>query len=979
MANISYIKLLQAVELFSSEHMQVRRFASDFPSQMPNFGTEQEKYPIIFVSPVTNIFDRNVNTFTVDIYCFDIIQKDRLNINTILSDTNLILSDLHRWMLDGKVYGIDISVQVTTTPIDNALLDYAAGWKMTCEFTIDTYGVCEIPFVNVPIISMEVNNVVYSSALTCDSLADCTTFTGAIDNLQNQIDNLPTGNPIVSGFFSPDDNTLTLVDSIGGQVVINNEINIITHTRSEMLEHIAAGNLVPGVVYKITNVDLGLYSIGSDHRGTTVFLLALQSDKLDTYGTGIFFNPKYIDDDGFGIWNSNNSYNYNDIAIWGGCVWENQSSSVGNSLGQYELNPEDWKVRRYNSEDYNVVYDKIKYDILDDRIIYRNEKNLNEVSFDNEELSILQNETFDYCPIKAFQWGNPYRYLASKDRYIGIGNQKIHNSYISNINFTGYLQLNLTLTNTSFMYDIVAVGSVIFNNIILNSSSITGLDISNSNLSSYTLNNNSFITNCTITNADNHNMLYDNYSGQSNTNNFDGSQFYVQQNITVKNTTITHLADDQIDRFFLGDLPNVATSTVIGKSGNELVQTSLGDYALASNVHNIPPGGSTGQYLAKSTSSDYDVSWATYSAPSTPNLQNVTLAGNVTNQGIQLQPTVNTGTGSKYGLMSNSQFYLTSQSEGTTTVTFDKITWNRFGNNVSLSAYVASGSNSADFIFPTKTYAGSPYTLATTADITNFVPYTGAGQNVNLGLRSIYAYNFFAGFLSATASATLITMTLNTVPNYYITGTAGQTIKLPVATTLQNGTEYTFNNNQSSGAILVNNNSSTLVKSVPSGAYMTLQLVDNSTATGIWDAHFQLPSNASWSTNTLDWTGSIVNATWNGNVVALNRGGSNANLTANAGAVIYSTTASMALTGVGTVGQVLTSGGTASPTWQTLTFSTITTALGFTPYNSTNPTGYVTASIVDGYLTSASASATYQPITNVLTFKQIQRIGFLKI
>lgn len=204
MANISYIKLLQAVELFSSEHMQVKRFASDFPAQMPNFGTENEKYPILFVSPNTNIFDENVNIFTIDIYCFDIIQKDRSNINTILSDTNLILSDLHRWLLDGEIFGIDINTQVTTTPIDNALLDYAAGWRMTATFDVDTYAICEIPFVNEPVILMEVNDVVYTTSLTCDTLADCDTFTNAIDGLQTQIDNIelipgPTGSQGATG------------------------------------------------------------------------------------------------------------------------------------------------------------------------------------------------------------------------------------------------------------------------------------------------------------------------------------------------------------------------------------------------------------------------------------------------------------------------------------------------------------------------------------------------------------------------------------------------------------------------------------------------------------------------------------------------------------------------------------------------------------------------------------------------------------
>ncbi len=156
---------------------------------------------------------------------------------------------------------------------------------------------------------------------------------------------------------------------------------------------------------------------------------------------------------------------------------------------------------------------------------------------------------------------------------------------------------------------------------------------------------------------------------------------------------------------------------------------------------------------------------------------------------------------------------------------------------------------------------------------TNYVPYTGATANVNLGSYNLTANNVFDGFSSITASGTQVVLTVNSVPSYLVTGSGGQTIKLPDATTLPKGALYVFNNNQSSGAILVNNNSNTLVKSVPSGAYLSLELIDNANAAGSWDSHFQAPSNVSWSTNTLDYAGSITSATWNGNTVQPNRGG----------------------------------------------------------------------------------------------------------
>jgi hypothetical protein len=99
---------------------------------------------------------------------------------------------------------------------------------------------------------------------------------------------------------------------------------------------------------------------------------------------------------------------------------------------------------------------------------------------------------------------------------------------------------------------------------------------------------------------------------------------------------------------------------------------------------------------------------------------------------------------------------------------------------------------------------------------------------------------------------------------------------------LPNGVIFSFNNNQSSGAITVNNNSNTLVVSVPSGAYVTVVLLSNATAAGSWDRHDQSPANVSWSTNTLDYAGSITNATWNGNTIQVSRGGTGlATLTAN--------------------------------------------------------------------------------------------------
>jgi hypothetical protein len=153
--------------------------------------------------------------------------------------------------------------------------------------------------------------------------------------------------------------------------------------------------------------------------------------------------------------------------------------------------------------------------------------------------------------------------------------------------------------------------------------------------------------------------------------------------------------------------------------------------------------------------------------------------------------------------------------------------------------------------------------------------------------QNITANSVIEGFSSIVASGTQVVLTVASAPSYLVTGSGGQTIRLPDATTLQNGIVYLFNNNQSSGSILINNNSGTLVASIPSGGFTAVSLLSNAIAAGSWERHEQAPSNVTWSTNTLDYAGSITSATWNGVAIAVNRGGTGA------------TTAGSALTNLG--------------------------------------------------------------------------------
>jgi hypothetical protein len=62
-----------------------------------------------------------------------------------------------------------------------------------------------------------------------------------------------------------------------------------------------------------------------------------------------------------------------------------------------------------------------------------------------------------------------------------------------------------------------------------------------------------------------------------------------------------------------------------------------------------------------------------------------------------------------------------------------------------------------------------------------------------------------------------------------------------------------------------------------------------------------------------------------------------------------------------------------------ITGSMVTSALGFTPYDATNPSGFITTSALGPYLTAATAATTYQPIlvssTNIKTINGASVLG----
>jgi len=142
---ISLQSTINKIISFYSAHLQVKKVGTDFKEQMYNFATKNEKYPIVFIVPVSVSNTENTNMFTLDIYCFDIIQKDRANIITILSDTHQILMDLFNYFTFSTDLSMDVNGMPTFTALNNDLLDYAAGYLMTITLEVSNWTDCDVP------------------------------------------------------------------------------------------------------------------------------------------------------------------------------------------------------------------------------------------------------------------------------------------------------------------------------------------------------------------------------------------------------------------------------------------------------------------------------------------------------------------------------------------------------------------------------------------------------------------------------------------------------------------------------------------------------------------------------------------------------------------------------------------------------------------------------------------------------------------
>jgi len=145
---ITYLQAVSVIENFATQNEMVQKFGFEFKEQMPNIATEDERYPLLFVVPIGAMPSTNANEFEIDIYCLDRYTQDRVNVTSVVSDTQLILAMLSKWLEEGQT-DIDVIHAYPMLPINNDLLDYCGGWVMRVRVEVDMVSICEIPLSGV--------------------------------------------------------------------------------------------------------------------------------------------------------------------------------------------------------------------------------------------------------------------------------------------------------------------------------------------------------------------------------------------------------------------------------------------------------------------------------------------------------------------------------------------------------------------------------------------------------------------------------------------------------------------------------------------------------------------------------------------------------------------------------------------------------------------------------------------------------------
>lgn len=232
----NYNEVINALSQFSNAHLTVKRFKTSFFTEIDNFATAENSFPILYVVPSDVSFEEQIDVMSMRIYCVDILQKDRSNEQSILNETLLVLRDLVNWIRETSTLDLNIVGTPRAVPVTNFLTEFTTGFyiDISVETSPETND-CSIPFsTNFQFSGITCDFTYISQYLTCETLANCAT----IIDIQNKIDTITGGTGIdtyVTGFTYNDANRLTISQN-GGQPLLNVFINTFSGLTTDYID-----------------------------------------------------------------------------------------------------------------------------------------------------------------------------------------------------------------------------------------------------------------------------------------------------------------------------------------------------------------------------------------------------------------------------------------------------------------------------------------------------------------------------------------------------------------------------------------------------------------------------------------------------------------------------------------------------------------------------------------------------------------------
>lgn len=142
-------KLIDLFNDLSLSHLMVKDFGYG-----PLDNIDQVKYPLTWLDIQTGTIELNernlTGTYTIDLYCFDRLDKDENNLKDIISDTSFILDSLVAKFAQSSLYRdnfVKINGTVNKSLVQQVNSDSVFGWNSSFEVSFPVpLNSCNTPF-----------------------------------------------------------------------------------------------------------------------------------------------------------------------------------------------------------------------------------------------------------------------------------------------------------------------------------------------------------------------------------------------------------------------------------------------------------------------------------------------------------------------------------------------------------------------------------------------------------------------------------------------------------------------------------------------------------------------------------------------------------------------------------------------------------------------------------------------------------------